>query len=56
MDSEEIKKAGLKITTPRIKILQVLENSKERHMNAENVYKALIEADEEVGWQQSIAS
>ncbi len=49
METQDIKKAGLKVTLPRIRILQVLENSEQRHMSAEDVYKALIEAEEEVG-------
>ena len=49
METQDIKKAGLKVTLPRIRILQILENSKQRHMSAEDVYKALIEADEDVG-------
>lgn len=45
----ELRKVGLKVTLPRVKILQILENSTARHMSAEDVYKALIEADEDVG-------
>ena len=48
-ESQEIKDAGLKITLPRIKILQILESSKVRHMSAEDVYKALIMKGEEIG-------
>ena len=47
--SKELKDAGLKITLPRIKILQVLENSSVQHVSAEDVYKMLIAADEEIG-------
>ncbi|NVJ49828.1 MAG: ferric iron uptake transcriptional regulator [Gammaproteobacteria bacterium] len=49
MDNQQLKKAGLKITLPRVKILQILENSDDPHMSAEDVYKALMDADEEVG-------
>ena len=49
METQDIKKAGLKVTLPRIRILQILETSEQRHMSAEDVYKALIEADEDVG-------
>ena len=49
MDSNELKRAGLKATLPRLKILQFLENSEIRHMSAEDVYKALLESGEEVG-------
>lgn len=45
----ELRKAGLKVTLPRVKILQILEAAQQPHMSAEDVYKALIEADEEVG-------
>ena len=47
--SKELKDAGLKITLPRIKILQVLENSSVQHVSADDVYKMLIAADEEIG-------
>ena len=49
MDDQNIRDAGLKVTTPRVKILEVLENSDLRHMSAEDVYKALLERDEEIG-------
>ena len=49
MDSTELKKAGLKATLPRLKILEFLENSEVRHMSAEDVYKSLLETGEEVG-------
>ncbi len=45
----ELRKAGLKVTLPRVKILQILESAPEPHMSAENVYKALMDANEEVG-------
>jgi Fur family transcriptional regulator, ferric uptake regulator len=48
-EKQELKKAGLKVTLPRVKILQMLESSETRHLSAEDVYKALIEADEDVG-------
>ena len=43
--------AGLKVTLPRVKILQMLDSSVsgQRHMSAEDVYKALMEAGEDVG-------
>ncbi|WP_212721146.1 ferric iron uptake transcriptional regulator [Zooshikella ganghwensis] len=49
MENQELRKAGLKVTLPRIKILQILENAEHRHMSAEDVYKALMDADEDVG-------
>ncbi len=42
-------KAGLKVTLPRVKILQMLDSAEQRHMSAEDVYKALMEAGEDVG-------
>jgi Fur family ferric uptake transcriptional regulator len=45
----ELKKVGLKVTLPRIKILQILENTAERHMTAEDIYQSLRDADEDVG-------
>ena len=49
MASKDLREAGLKVTSPRLKILEVLETSPERHLSAEAVYKALIEAGEEFG-------
>jgi Fur family transcriptional regulator, ferric uptake regulator len=48
-DSTDLKKAGLKATLPRLKILAILEESQVRHMSAEDVYKTLLEQGEEVG-------
>lgn len=45
----ELKKAGLKTTVPRLKILGILEESNVRHMTAEDVYKELLEAGEDIG-------
>ncbi|MBI3574893.1 MAG: ferric iron uptake transcriptional regulator [Gammaproteobacteria bacterium] len=47
--STDLKKAGLKATLPRLKILRILEEAKVRHVTAEDVYKILIAAGEEVG-------
>jgi Fur family ferric uptake transcriptional regulator len=46
---QDLRKVGLKVTSPRLKILEILETSSERHMSAENVYKALLDAGEEFG-------
>ena len=48
-ENTELRKAGLKVTLPRLKILQLLESAGQRHMGAEDVYKALMEAEEDVG-------
>ena len=49
MDRHDLKKAGLKATLPRIRILNILEQSDKRHVSAEDVYRALLDAGEEVG-------
>ena len=48
-EDQELKKAGLKVTLPRVKILQILENCPDRHMTAEDIYQSLRDADEDVG-------
>ncbi|WP_341937540.1 ferric iron uptake transcriptional regulator [Marinimicrobium sp. C2-29] len=48
-ENQELRKAGLKVTLPRVKILQMLESSEQHHMSAEDVYKALMEAGDDVG-------
>ena len=47
--NQDLRKAGLKVTLPRIKILELLERDEHHHMSAEEVYKALIEQGEDVG-------
>jgi len=47
--NQELKKAGLKVTLPRLKILQMFEGNPDGHMSAEEVYKALQESGEDVG-------
>lgn len=49
MESQDIKKAGLKVTLPRMKILEILENNGMRHMSAEDIYKVMLESDEDIG-------
>lgn len=48
-ESKQLKNAGLKITLPRLKVLQILEQSSQHHLSAEGVYKALLETGEDVG-------
>jgi len=48
-DSADLKKAGLKATLPRLKILRILEAVAEHHLTAEDVYKQLLSAGEDVG-------
>ncbi len=49
MQNEQLRKAGLKITLPRVKILGLLERSDKRHVSAEDVYRMLLENGEEIG-------
>ena len=46
---KELRKAGLKITLPRLKILEILEGARARHMSAEDIYKNLIQSGEDIG-------
>ena len=48
-DHIQLKKTGLKDTLPRIKILDIFENSKQRHLSAEDIYKVMISTSEEIG-------
>lgn len=47
-ENRELRKAGLKVTVPRLKILQLLEESGERHMSAEDVYRKMLETGDDV--------
>src|SRR5689334_23081632 len=49
MESEDLRKAGLKVTQPRTRIMELLETSGVRHMSAEDIYKRLINSGEEIG-------
>jgi len=49
LQNEQLRKAGLKVTLPRVKILALLERSNKRHVSAEEVYKMLLENGEEIG-------
>jgi Fur family transcriptional regulator, ferric uptake regulator len=48
-DQKDLKNAGLKATLPRLKILELFEKSDERHLSAEEVYKVLLNAGDDVG-------
>ncbi len=48
-DSQQLKNAGLKITMPRLKVLHILEQSRNHHLSAEGIYKALLEMGDDVG-------
>ncbi len=47
--TQELKKAGLKATVPRLKILEILETKKDQHLRAEDVYKVLLDSNEDIG-------
>ena len=49
MEAQDLKKAGLKATLPRIRILEIMEEASDKHMSAEDIYKSLLDAGEEVG-------
>lgn len=49
MDNQDLKNAGLKVTLPRLKILEILEKADPHHMSAEDVYKTLLESGDDVG-------
>lgn len=49
MNDQTLKRVGLKVTTPRLKILHVLEHAKPSHLSAEAVYQQLKDQGEEVG-------
>jgi Fur family ferric uptake transcriptional regulator len=48
METADIKNAGLKVTLPRMKILELLEGSADRHLKAEDIYKMLLDSGEEI--------
>ncbi len=48
MQSSDIKNAGLKLTLPRMKILELLESSDDRHLKAEDIYKMLLDSGGEI--------
>ena len=49
MEDQELKKAGLKVTLPRVKILKILESAEPHHMSAEDVYQKLAKIGEDIG-------
>lgn len=49
MESNDLRSAGLKVTLPRLKILEMLEKSPNRHMSAEDIYRQMIDLDEDIG-------
>jgi Fur family ferric uptake transcriptional regulator len=49
VETKDLRKAGLKVTLPRLKILEILGSVKPRHMSAEDIYKYLLESHEDIG-------
>jgi len=49
LQRNDLKKAGLKVTLPRLKILEILERTQTRHLSAEDLYKELLEVGEDIG-------
>jgi Fur family transcriptional regulator, ferric uptake regulator len=49
MEGKDLRNAGLKVTLPRLKILEILEGEGIRHKSAEDIYKALLGSNEDIG-------
>lgn len=49
MESQELRKAGLKVTLPRMRILEILENAGDKHLSAEDIYKELLTHEDDIG-------
>jgi Fur family ferric uptake transcriptional regulator len=49
LEGKDLRKAGLKVTLPRLKILEILEGNHTRHLSAEDIYKTLIDLNEDIG-------
>jgi Fur family ferric uptake transcriptional regulator len=50
LEGKDLRKAGLKVTGPRLKILEILERTNTpRHLSAEDIYRILLEANEDIG-------
>lgn len=49
VEGKDLRKAGLKVTLPRLKILELLETSPTRHLSAEEIYRRLLESNEDIG-------
>lgn len=48
-DELQLKRAGLKVTSPRVKVLEILKDPNNQHISAEDVYKLLLDRKEEIG-------
>jgi Fur family transcriptional regulator, ferric uptake regulator len=49
MESTDLRKLGLKVTHPRIRVLELLQQSIPRHMTAEDIYRKLVDEGDEIG-------
>lgn len=49
LEGKDLRKAGLKVTLPRLKILEILEHGSPRHLSAEDIYKILLESNQDIG-------
>ncbi len=49
MESQDLRKAGLKVTTPRVKILDILAVEAGHHLSAEDIYRRLLDSNEDIG-------
>jgi len=49
LERQELRDAGLKVTLPRLKILEILEGAQNRHLSAEDIYRSLMASGEEIG-------
>jgi Fur family ferric uptake transcriptional regulator len=49
VEPKHLKKAGLKVTHPRKRILEILETQRSKHLTADDIYRCLVEAGEEIG-------
>jgi len=49
LDNKSLKKVGLKVTQPRKRILELLEHRRNKHMTADDIYRALVGAEEDIG-------
>ncbi len=49
MSKTQLREAGLRVTVPRLRVLQVMEEADPHHLSAEDVYKKLLAMDESIG-------
>lgn len=49
VESQDLRKVGLKVTHPRMRILEILENTNARHLTAEDIYRELLAHEDDIG-------